>query len=142
MYLIFLGPPNSPPTFLLRLNISIAMAIKASEQNSVTEKAILWNNKTKNTKCSILTNLKTDFDQTYVPGSTAQTVPLASCTMAASDHATPIPRKTLTALLPVTLPTLASAYLSWMAATLLAKVSVEGKGGNKWRYQFCNLKSS
>jgi len=44
--------------------------------------------------------------------------------MAARDQATPIPRKTLTALLPVTLPTEASAYLSWIAATLLAKVSV------------------
>lgn len=43
--------------------------------------------------------------------------------MAAMLHAMPIPRKTFTALLPVTLPTLASAYLSWQAATLLANVS-------------------
>lgn len=38
---------------------------------------------------------------------------------------TPIPRKTLTALEPVTLPMDASAYWSCMAATLLAKVSVQ-----------------
>lgn len=36
---------------------------------------------------------------------------------------TPIPRKTLTALEPVTLPMDASAYWSWIAATLLANVS-------------------
>ncbi|KAF3847159.1 hypothetical protein F7725_020187, partial [Dissostichus mawsoni] len=41
---------------------------------------------------------------------------------AATVHATPIPRNTLTALLPVTLPTDASACWSCMAATLLAKV--------------------
>ncbi|KAF3850389.1 hypothetical protein F7725_012161, partial [Dissostichus mawsoni] len=41
--------------------------------------------------------------------------------MAAMDQATPIPRNTLTALLPVTLPMEASAYWSWMADTLLAK---------------------
>lgn len=45
--------------------------------------------------------------------------------MAAMDQATPIPRKTFTALLPVTLPMDASAYWSWVAATLLANVSVE-----------------
>ena len=38
-------------------------------------------------------------------------------------HAIPIPRNTLTALEPVTLPTEASAYGSPQAATLLAKVS-------------------
>lgn len=43
--------------------------------------------------------------------------------MAAMDQATPIPRKTFTALLPVTLPMEASAYWSWVAATLLANVS-------------------
>lgn len=47
--------------------------------------------------------------------------------MAAMDQATPIPRKTFTALLPVTLPMDASAYWSWVAATLLANVSVEEK---------------
>ena len=36
-----------------------------------------------------------------------------------------MPRKTLTAFEPVTLPTEASAVSSWMAATLLAKVSSE-----------------
>lgn len=41
------------------------------------------------------------------------------------DQATPMPKNTLTALLPVTLPMLASACLSWMAATLLAKVSAK-----------------
>lgn len=45
--------------------------------------------------------------------------------MAAMDQATPIPRKTFTALLPVTLPIDASAYWSWVAATLLANVSAE-----------------
>lgn len=35
-----------------------------------------------------------------------------------------MPKNTFTALLPVTFPTLASAYLSWMAATLLANVSL------------------
>lgn len=45
--------------------------------------------------------------------------------MAATDQAMPIPRKTLTALLPVTFPMEASAYVSWTADTLLAKVSVE-----------------
>ena len=36
-----------------------------------------------------------------------------------------MPRKTFTALLPVTLPMDASAYWSWVAATLLANVSEE-----------------
>lgn len=45
--------------------------------------------------------------------------------MAAMDQATPMPRKTFTALLPVTLPMDASAYWSWVAATLLANVSEE-----------------
>ena len=43
------------------------------------------------------------------------------------DHATPIPRKTLTALLPVTFPMEESAYLSFIAATLLANVSEKEK---------------
>ena len=42
-------------------------------------------------------------------------------------QAIPMPRKTLTALLPVTLPTDESAYLSPVAATLLANVSVNIK---------------
>ena len=51
-------------------------------------------------------------------------LPLIACFTAAIDQAIPIPRKTFTALLPVTLPIEASAYLSCTAATLLAKVSV------------------
>lgn len=47
--------------------------------------------------------------------------------MAATDQARPIPRKTLTALLPVTLPMEASAYTSWRAADLLANVSGKGQ---------------
>jgi len=43
--------------------------------------------------------------------------------MAAMVHAIPIPRKTLTALEPVTLPTEASAVSSSIAAVLEAKVS-------------------
>ena len=43
--------------------------------------------------------------------------------MAAIVQAIPMPRKTLTALEPVTLPTLASAVSSSMAAVLEAKVS-------------------
>ena len=44
--------------------------------------------------------------------------------MAAMVQATPIPKNTLTALLPVTFPIDESAYSSPTAATLLAKVSV------------------
>lgn len=55
--------------------------------------------------------------------------------MAAMDQATPIPKKTFTALLPVTLPMDASAYWSWVAATLLANVSAEEKEkGSDTRY--------
>ena len=43
--------------------------------------------------------------------------------MAAIDHAIPIPRNTLTALEPVTLPTELSAVSSSIAAVLEAKVS-------------------
>lgn len=49
--------------------------------------------------------------------------------MAAMDQATPMPRKTFTALLPVTFPMEASAYWSCVAATLLANVSAKGR----WR---------
>lgn len=56
--------------------------------------------------------------------------------MAAMDQATPIPRKTFTALLPVTFPMDASAYWSWVAATLLANVSVgEEKGSDSQYYK-------
>lgn len=44
------------------------------------------------------------------PGSTRKTFPLTSQYMADTDQATPMPRNTLTALLPVTFPTDASAY--------------------------------
>lgn len=57
------------------------------------------------------------------PGSTLKLSPFTAQYTAATDHATPMPRKTLTALLPVTLPMDASAYWSWVAATLLANVS-------------------
>lgn len=42
-----------------------------------------------------------------------------------------MPRKTLTALEPVTLPIDASAYWSWIAATLLANVSGQTKKGRE-----------
>lgn len=58
------------------------------------------------------------------PGSTLNALPLERQTTAAMVQATPMPRKTLTALEPVTFPMEASAYWSWMAATLLANVSV------------------
>lgn len=61
------------------------------------------------------------------PGSTRKTFPLTSQYMADTDQATPMPRNTLTALLPVTFPTDASAYWSCVAATLLAKVSEKKK---------------
>lgn len=62
--------------------------------------------------------------------------------MAATDHASPMPKKTLTALLPVTLPMEASAYTSWTAAALLAKVSErerrnEGMGNKETGRQQC-----
>ena len=47
--------------------------------------------------------------------------------MAAIDHAIPIPRKTLTALEPVTFPTELSAVSSSIAAVLEAKVSKKYK---------------
>lgn len=62
-------------------------------------------------------------EETYFPGSTRNFSPLLQWMMAARVQATPMPRNTLTALDPVTLPTDASAYLSWQAATLLANVS-------------------
>lgn len=48
---------------------------------------------------------------------------------------TPMPRKTLTALEPVTLPIDASAYWSWIAATLLANVSGDKDKQNKIKYK-------
>ena len=45
------------------------------------------------------------------------------CHIVASSQATPMPRKTLIVLLPVTLLIEASAWISWTADTLLAKRS-------------------
>ena len=44
MYLITGGPPNSPPTLLLLRTRRIMIAMTASVQNSVTEKAKLKRN--------------------------------------------------------------------------------------------------
>lgn len=46
-----------------------------------------------------------------------------------------MPKKTLTALEPVTLPIDASAYWSWIAATLLANVSGDKDKQNKIKYK-------
>lgn len=43
MYFMIAGPPSSPPTALLLRSRRMMIAIAASEQNSVTEKAKLWN---------------------------------------------------------------------------------------------------
>lgn len=91
-------PPSSPPIEGLRLSINTPIHRKAKMVKSVTEKA-------------------------SEPGSTSKTLPLILQYTAATVQATPIPKNTLTALLPVTFPTHASAYWSWVAATLLAKVS-------------------
>lgn len=92
------GPPSSPPMEGLRRSINTPIQRKAKMVKSVTEKA-------------------------SEPGSTSNTLPLTLQYTAATVQATPIPKNTLTALLPVTFPTHASAYWSWVAATLLAKVS-------------------
>lgn len=57
------------------------------------------------------------------PASTRKVVPLKAWWMAAIAQATPMPRNTLTALLPVTLPIDESAKGSWVAAVLDANVS-------------------
>lgn len=93
-------PPSSPPTLLLLRIIITAMARRAVQQKTTTEKP-------------------------RDPASTLNGSPLAAFAIAAIDQATPRPRKTFTELLPVTLPMEESAYSSPMAATLLAKVSVE-----------------
>lgn len=51
---------------------------------------------------------------------------------------TPMPRNTFTALDPVTLPMEASAYWSWMAATLLAKVSGQTEERRASRFAVLN----
>lgn len=97
------GPPSSPPATLARLRYSSVLTHTTAKMvKRVTEKA-------------------------RFPGSTMNGFPLERQATAAMVHATPIPRKTLTALEPVTLPMEASAYWSWMAATLLAKVSEENR---------------
>lgn len=57
---------------------------------------------------------------------------------------TPMPRNTFTALDPVTLPMEASAYWSWMAATLLAKVSgqTEERGASSFLSMQCSEDTS
>lgn len=57
------------------------------------------------------------------PAGTSNWPPRTVLTIAATVQATPMPRNTFTALLPVTLPMEESAYLSPQAATLLANVS-------------------
>lgn len=81
------GPPSSPPMDGLRRSIKTPILKKPKIVKSVTEKA-------------------------SEPGSTRKTLPLTSQYMAATDQATPMPKNTLTALLPVTFPTEASAYWS------------------------------
>lgn len=95
-----LFPPSSPPTLLPLRNIITAIARRAVQQKTTTEKP-------------------------RDPASTLNGFPLAAFAIAAIDQATPRPRKTFTELLPVTLPMEESAYSSPTAATLLAKVSVE-----------------
>lgn len=95
--LYFMGPPNSPPIFLLKTKT--ATQITASIQYTVTDIA-------------------------NVPGGTSNSVPLMAWYTDAMVQAKPIPKNTLTALLPVTFPIDESAYLSPTAAVLLAKVSV------------------
>lgn len=98
--LILNGPPNSPPTCGTRLTIITVIANNANTQNMVTEKPKL-------------------------PASTLNCVPLNQWYTAANVHAKPMPKKTFTAFEPVTLPTELSAYLSLIAATLLANVSID-----------------
>ena len=94
------SPPSSPPTLLFLRSIMNAIAITATQQKTTTEKPRL-------------------------PAGTTNGFPSTALTIAAIDHATPRPRKTLTELLPVTLPMDESAYSSPTAATLLANVSVD-----------------
>lgn len=80
------GPPSSPPaTDARRRYSSTSTHSTARMVKRVTEKARL-------------------------PGSTLNDWPLERQATAAMVHATPMPRKTLTALEPVTLPMEASAY--------------------------------
>lgn len=81
------GPPSSPPIDGLRRSINTPIEKNAKMVKSVTENA-------------------------SEPGSTRKTLPLTFQYTAATDQATPMPKNTLTALLPVTFPTHASAYWS------------------------------
>ena len=101
-YLYLTGPPSSPLIGASRRQSMMAMVRKAQQQKIVTENP-------------------------SEPALTVNVVPLTAWTMAAIDQAIPIPRKTFTALLPVTFPTDESAYSSLMAATLLANVSEKKK---------------
>ena len=78
------GPPSSPPIWGTRRINMIVIAINAKTQNIVTENA-------------------------KDPAVTSNLVPFMACLSAAIVHAIPMPKKTLTALLPVTLPTEESA---------------------------------
>ena len=81
-----LAPPSSPPPRAgLRRNTSKTMANRAKIQKIVTEKP-------------------------REPAGTTKVVPLTQCTIVAMVQATPIPRNTFTALLPVTLQIDESAY--------------------------------
>lgn len=109
------GPPNSAPIAGVHLLMSSAIiASKAMAQNTVTENA-------------------------RPAGSTLNSSPFAVWYTAAIVHAMPMPRNTLTALLPVTLPTDESAYSSWTAATLLANVSVTRGRSNVSLHQQCDF---
>ena len=96
--LILRGPPSSPPTMGRRLMTIRKMHTTAHAQNTHTE-------------------------YPREPGSTINLVPQMACLRAAMVQAMPMPRKTLTALLPVTLPIDESAVGSLIAAPLLANVS-------------------
>jgi len=99
IFLAFMGPPSSAPMFgLKRRYINMPIQIKASTQNTSTEKP-------------------------SDPGSTTNLSPLSEWYTAATDQASPIPKNTFTEFEPVTLPIDESAVSSFIVATLLAKVS-------------------
>mmetsp|Transcript_84905 Transcript_84905/g.259240 ORF Transcript_84905/g.259240 Transcript_84905/m.259240 type:complete len:213 (-) Transcript_84905:1954-2592(-) len=121
-YLLTFGPPNSPPMKRRRTKRK-TMATTANAANTLTLKAKLpalttypnsrWPSgprKSNSTSCWYL----------------ALHSSWLSCKPQKIDamvHGSPRPRKTLTELLPVTLPTDASASGSWTAACFEAKVS-------------------
>mmetsp|Transcript_67355 Transcript_67355/g.191129 ORF Transcript_67355/g.191129 Transcript_67355/m.191129 type:complete len:205 (+) Transcript_67355:445-1059(+) len=91
------GPPSSAPTTHRRTSRR-AMQARAQPQNTATLGP-------------------------SEPASTSKSSPLNSQYTAAGNHDNPRPRKTLTELLPVTLPMLLSAVGSCIAAVLEANVS-------------------